>query len=91
VDSSKVDRKRVQGVLGPDGIVRSPEREIELNSLFASVFSRGDGREVLRYLRSISIEAVGGPGVKPDELMHREGMRYLVGIVEQRIGRGRNG
>lgn len=91
MDSNKLARKRVQGVLGPDGIVRELEKEATLNALFASVFSREDGREVLRYLRSVTIEAVAGPGVTPDELMHREGMRFLVGIIEQRVGRGKNG
>jgi len=76
------------GALGPDGFVRSPDDEHKLNRLFAVTFASEAGREVLTYLRKITIEAVHGPNVQPHELMHREGMRYLVGIIEQRIARG---
>lgn len=82
---------RKPGVLGPDGVLRGHDEEHKLNLLFAAAFERDAGREALRHLRAITIEAVAGPGVSPDALMHREGMRYLVGIIEQRIARGRNG
>lgn len=78
-------------LLGPDGIARTPDKEAELNKLFAGIFGSEGGREVMRYLRSITIESVAGPHITPNELMHREGMRYLVGIMEQRIAGGRNG
>lgn len=77
--------------LGPDGVTRSPEKENELNKLAAGIFSSQGGKEFLRYLRSITIEAVSGPSVGTNELFHREGMRFLVGIIEQRIARGNNG
>ncbi len=82
--------KRLQ-VVGPDGIPRSPDKEEELNKIFNGVFSGAAGTEVLRYLRSITIEAVSGPNITSTELFHREGMRYLVGIIEQRISRGKHG
>jgi len=82
--------KRLQ-VVGPDGIPRPPDKEQELNKIFNGVFSGAAGSEALRYLRSITIEAVSGPNVTSNELFHREGMRYLVGIIEQRISRGQNG
>jgi len=78
-------------VLGPDGITRSPEKEDELNKLMAGIFSSQGGKEALRYLRSITIESVSGPNINPNELFHREGMRFLVGLIEQRILRGQNG
>jgi hypothetical protein len=79
------------GQQGPDGVVRSAEVEERLNKLFAATFAGESGKEVLRHLRTITIEAVAGPGIGPNELMHREGMRFLAGIIEQRIARGRNG
>lgn len=75
-------------VVGCDGISRTQKKEDELNKLIAGVFSSAGAVEVLRYLRSITIEAVGGPNITPNELMHREGMRYLVAIIEQRKARG---
>jgi hypothetical protein len=77
--------------VGPDGIPRSPDKEHELNKIFNGVFTGSAGSEVLKYLRFITIEAVSGPNISSTELFHREGMRYLVGIIEQRISRGKNG
>ena len=74
--------------LGPDGIARRPEDEQELNQLAAATFKGKGAQQFLVYLRSITIEAVGGPQITDAELRHREGMRYLVGIIEQRIARG---
>lgn len=74
--------------LGPDGIARLPGDEARLNELAAATFKSRGGQEFLRYLRSITIEAVAGPQISDTELRHREGMRYLVGIIEQRIHKG---
>lgn len=75
--------------LGPDGLIRRPEDEKKLNDLAAATFRSRGAREFLTYLRSITIEAVGGPSITDAELRHREGMRYLVGIIEQRIEKGK--
>lgn len=75
-------------LLGPDGIVRRPQDEEELNDLAAATFKSKGAQAFLRYLRSITIEAVGGPQITDAELRHREGMRYLVGIIEQRVTKG---
>jgi len=77
--------------LGPDGITRLPEKENELNKLAAGIFSSQGGKEFLLYLRSITTQAVLGPHAQTNELFHREGMRFLLGIIEQRIARGQNG
>lgn len=76
---------RVQGL---DGLTRSKKREEELNKLAVGTFSGQGSKEFLRYLRSITIESACGPHVSPNELFHREGMRFLVGLIEQRIARG---
>jgi hypothetical protein len=74
--------------LGPDGVKRTARLEHEINDLFAAAFATGAGREALKHLRSITIETVAGPHVSSEELRHREGMRHLVGIIEERVKRG---
>jgi hypothetical protein len=76
-------------LLGPDGVTRRPEDEQKINELAVATFKGKGAQEFLRYLRSITIEAVGGPQITDAELRHREGMRYLVGIIEQRIDKGK--
>lgn len=74
--------------IGLDGIARKGETEKELNQLVAQVFSTDSGKEVLRYLRSITIEMVNGPQVSTEELRHLEGQRFIVGLIEQRVAHG---
>jgi hypothetical protein len=72
-----------------DGIKRRAKDEAELDELAVSVFARGGGKQFLQYLRSITIEMVGGPEVTDAQLRHREGARYLVAVIEGRVSRGR--
>jgi hypothetical protein len=76
-------------VLGPDGIAREPREEQDLNDLMLGVFGSRGGKQALQYLRSITIEMVGGPEITDAQLRHREGMRYLVGIIEARMRKGK--
>ena len=80
--------ERNHRALGPDGIARSPEAEQRLNDLMLATFGAGSGKEALTYLRSITIEMVGGPEMTDAQLRHREGMRFLVGIIEARMRKG---
>jgi hypothetical protein len=57
----------------------------KVNENLATTFGTPAGRETLAWLRSITINAVCGPEVTDAQLRHREGMRFLVGIIEQRI------
>ena len=75
-------------VLGADGISRTPKENEEINQIIAGLFKSRSGKKVLEYLRSITIEYVAGPNISDGELRHREGMRYLVGIIEERIRMG---
>lgn len=75
-------------VLRADGVSRSQQEDDELNQTIAALFGSRAGKRVLDYLRSITIEFVAGPNISDAELRHREGMRYLVGIVEERIRMG---
>ena len=74
--------------LGPDGLARSPAEEQRLNDLMLAVFSGAAGQEALAYLRSITIEMVAGAEITDAQLRHREGMRYLVAIIETRMRKG---
>ncbi len=71
--------------IGIDGIQRTSEKDSEVSHNIAQIFESPVGKEVLRYLRSITIEMVNGPNVTTEELRHLEGQRYLVGLIEQRI------
>lgn len=71
--------------IGLDGIQRESDKDKQISQNVAEVFSSPTGKEVLRYLRSITIEMVNGPNVTTEELRHIEGQRYIVGLLEQRI------
>lgn len=75
--------------IGIDGIQRSGESDMQISETVASLFSTPSGEEVLRYLRAVTIEMVNGPAVSATELMHMEGQRYIVGLIERRIAHGR--
>lgn len=71
--------------IGIDGFQRKAELDTQISQNFAQIFSSPTGKEVLRYLRSVTIEMVHGPNVTTEELRHIEGQRYIVGLIEQRI------
>ena len=71
--------------IGLDGIQRSSDKDVQISQNIAQIFESPTGKEVLRYLRSVTIEMVNGPNVTTEELRHIEGQRYIVGLIEQRI------
>lgn len=71
--------------IGIDGIQRKQDTDVNISRNIAEIFNTPTGAEVLRYLRSITIEMVNGPNVSTEELRHIEGQRYIVGLIEQRI------
>lgn len=74
--------------LSLDGYQRSRKADETISLNIASLFSTELGNDVLKYLRSITIEAVNGAAVTDAELRHMEGQRYIVGLVESRIRHG---
>lgn len=74
--------------IGIDGYQRKSEDDAIVSKNVAKIFESPTGKEVLRYLRSITIEMVNGPNVTTEELRHIEGQRYIVGLIEQRIAHG---
>jgi hypothetical protein len=75
-------------ITGPDGYMRPADEEKRLNLLAVAVLGSAAGRELLHYLRSITIERVAGPEITDGQLRHLEGSRYLLAIMEQRINLG---
>lgn len=68
-----------------DGVVRTQEVEDRINEALAITFRGENGAYALNYLRSITTNFVNGPGIEPDALMHREGARWLFGVIQSRI------
>ena len=66
--------------IGLDGIQRSSDKDVQISQNIAQIFESPTGKEVIRYLRSITIEMVNGPNVTTEELRHIEGQRYIVGL-----------
>jgi hypothetical protein len=75
-------------VAGIDGEFRTNSQEKQLNDIIVTTFSTVSGRKVLQYLRNITIERVAGPNISDIELRHREGMRFIVGLIETRMKEG---
>ena len=71
--------------IGIDGIQRSSTEDVKISKNVAEIFNTPTGKEVLRYLRSITIETAHGPNVQANELFHAAGQAYIVAILEQRI------
>lgn len=71
--------------LGVDGHQRPKNIDDQISLNVATLFSSDTGKEVLRYLKSITIESVHGAAVSDAELRHMEGQRYVVAIIEARI------
>lgn len=74
--------------LSLDGYQRNFEDDKKISLNIATLFKDELGKDVLRYLRSITIEAVNGAAVTDAELRHVEGQRYIVGLIESRIRHG---
>lgn len=71
--------------IGLDGFQRSKAEDENISKTVQSCFKTAAGKQVLKYLRSITIEMVNGPGVDANDLYHMEGQRYLVGLLERRM------
>jgi len=71
--------------IGIDGYSRPQEEDERISRNIKSLFLNDQGREVLRYLRSITLDAVAGGGISDAELRHLEGQRFIVALIERRI------
>ena len=80
--------KKPEMLIGLDNYKRKPADEENLNTLFYKMFNTSGGSEVLRYLKSITIEQIGGPDISNETLRHIEGQRFLIGLIQRRINKG---
>ena len=74
--------------LGVDGFPRSKDSDEIISKNVLSLFNTPNGIEVLKYLKSITIEAVSGSNISDAELRHLEGQRYIVALIVKRINHG---
>tara|TARA_E500000081_G_C6105460_1_gene339748 strand:+ start:845 stop:1135 length:291 start_codon:yes stop_codon:yes gene_type:complete len=77
-------------ILGLDNFERDPQQEQLLNTLFESVFKVKNAQEILRYLKQITIESVAGSEISDSALRHLEGQRYIVGLIQRRVNKGKS-
>lgn len=71
--------------IGVDGYPRPKEEDEKISQDIRALMGSPAGREVLRYLRSITLDAVAGGGISDGELRHLEGQRFVVALLERRI------
>lgn len=71
-----------------DGFPRDDEAEDRLNLLALRLFTSPDGEEFLKYLNDITVRRRLPPGTQPETMLHLEGQRWIVGIIESRLSRG---
>ena len=74
--------------LGVDGVPRSKDSDEIISKNVLSLFNTPNGIEVLKYLKSVTIEAVSGSNISDAELRHLEGQRYIVALIVKRINHG---
>ena len=71
--------------LGVDGFPRSKEEDNIISQNVLSLLKTPNGLEVLKYLKSVTIEAVSGANISDAELRHLEGQRYIIALIVKRI------
>ena len=76
-----------KALIGLDNFKRGSE-EAKLNMVFTSVFGSTSGKQVLQYLKSITIDTVAGSEISDNALRHLEGQRYIVGLIQRRVNKG---
>lgn len=81
--------RRESLTVGPEGVqmpeALSEEISLEVCSLFASPL----GQKVMTYLRSFTTNFAHQPGTTIEALAHREGARWLLGVIQARVEHGR--
>jgi hypothetical protein len=87
-----IRNRKPGGKVSPfDGVIRSESEDEELNKLFARIFRGRQGEIALQYLRSLTKDMVLGDGLNTTQLIHTEGQRWIVHLMERRAEYGRSG
>jgi hypothetical protein len=76
---------------GLDGVKRAQTEEDKLNRLVSDTLETKAGKSLMAYLKSITINRIGGPAMDDNALRHLEGQRYIVGLLEMRLQLGIKG
>jgi hypothetical protein len=76
--------------VGLDNVTRPILEEQALNSMFSTSMTTPTGNAIVSYLRSLTLEAVAGPEITDAHLRHLEGQRYIVGLIQRRINKGKS-
>ena len=71
-----------------DGRIYTGTVEDDINVLCAKVFGTPDGQRVLGYLRGLTMNVAFDESVSPNALLHKEGQRWIVGLLVQRTAKG---
>ena len=80
--------EKTNQLIGLDGLKRDAQSEENLNLVFKEIFLSKAGKEILAYLRAITIDSVAGPDINDTQLRHLEGQRYIVGLISRRVNKG---
>lgn len=68
-----------------DGVLRPPEAEEKINQTVRAALSGPNGKALMDYLRSITVNFVVPPSAMDAELRHHEGKRHLFQILDARL------
>ena len=71
-----------------DGRIYTGSTDEDINLLCAKVLGTPDGQRLLAYLRNLTMNVAFDGSVDPNALMHKEGQRWLVGLLVQRTAKG---
>lgn len=61
----------------------------QIATMFSGVFDTPAGKKILDWLKAQTINQIGGPDITNDFLRHMEGQRYVVGLIDMYVKRGR--
>lgn len=73
---------------GAEGIQMPEALNEEISLEVCSLFSSPLGQKVMTYLRSFTTNFAHQPGAPLEVLAHREGARWLVGVIQARVEHG---
>jgi len=71
-----------------DGRIYTGTVEDDINLLCARVLGTPDGQKLLGYLRGLTMNVAYDSDVNLNSLMHKEGQRWIVGLLVQRTAKG---
>jgi hypothetical protein len=71
-----------------DGLGLSAAHQDKVNRLAYACLGSQQGQDFLAYLKNVTINRPRAAGVDPDTLMHCEGQRWIVGLIQKRTQLG---